>query len=375
MPTEITDQTLRDIMPNLPAAKREIYLPFINEAMSEFEISTYLRAAAFLAQLAHESAELRYFQELASGAAYEGRADLGNTHPGDGRKYKGHGPIQITGRANHKACGDALGLDLINNPMLITLPDHAFRSAGWFWDTRHLNSLADQRKFKEITRRINGGYNGLADRQKYYDRALRAIPEDLDMSSGVVVNVMPDDEHGDVDPAIIVASGTDASASNGGGMGDAGGGMQPQFSAAMQQQLAMQQRFAMQPPMPAPQMYDPPAYATPAYAPQVYAQPPAGANAETQTTVVSQPTPDILSVVQAPRTDGNKSLWALIVGSPVVTAVAGAFKHFTQDNSLTKTVVICVTALILLFMLRQLILGFKREGHLGALINSRLGHK
>jgi predicted chitinase len=365
MPNEITDQTLRDIMPNLPAAKREIYLPFINEAMREFEISTYLRAAAFLAQLAHESAELRYFQELASGAAYEGRASLGNTHPGDGRKYKGHGPIQITGRANHKACGDALGLDLINNPMLITLPDHAFRSAGWFWDTRHLNSLADQRKFKEITRRINGGYNGLADRQKYYDRALRAIPEDLDMSGGGVVNVLPDEEHSDVDPSEIAIGNAATSAADGG----AGGGMQPQFSAAMQQQLAMQQQFAMQQP-PAQQGFNQQALAQ-----QMLGQPQGGANAEAQTTVVSQPTPDILSVVQAPRTDANKSLWALIVGSPVVTGMAGAFKHYTQDPSLTKTVVICVTALILLFMLRQLILGFKREGHLGALINSRLGRR
>ncbi|HVG31265.1 MAG TPA: glycoside hydrolase family 19 protein [Pyrinomonadaceae bacterium] len=369
MPSEITDQTLRDIMPNLPAAKRDLYLPFINEAMREFEISTYLRAAAFLAQLAHESAELRYFQELASGAAYEGRVDLGNTQPGDGRKYKGHGPIQITGRANHKACGEALGLDLINNPTLITLPENAFRSAGWFWDTRHLNPLADQRKFKEITLRINGGYNGLADRQKYYDRALRSIPEDLDMSGGVVVNVAPDEEFGDVDPSVIAAAGAAASAANG---GEAGVAAQPQFSAAMQQQLASQPQFAAQPQpqTPAPQAYDPQAYAPP----QVYAPPPP-ASAETQTTAAAQPTPDILSVVQSPRTDSVKSLWALVVGSPVVTAVAGAFKHFTQDPDLTKTVVICVTALILLFMLHELILGYKREGHIGALINSRLGRR
>jgi putative chitinase len=181
MDSEITDGMLRDIMPNLPAAKRQLYLPHLNKAMQEFEIATYLRASAFLAQLAHESAELRYFEEIASGKAYEGRKDLGNTQPGDGMKYKGHGPIQITGRANHAACGKALGLDLINNPTLITQPQNAFRSAGWFWDTRGLNKLADQRLFKEITRKINGGFNGLADRQKYYDRALRIIPEDLNL--------------------------------------------------------------------------------------------------------------------------------------------------------------------------------------------------
>ena len=207
MTSEITDSMLRDIMPNLPAAKRQLYLPFMNAAMREFEIATYLRAAAFLAQLAHESAELRYFEEIASGKAYEGRKDLGNTQPGDGVKYKGHGPIQITGRANHAACGKALGLDLINNPTLITQPPNAFRSAGWFWDSRGLNALADQRLFKAITKKINGGFNGLADRQKYYDRALRIIPENLDMGAADL-SVPPDEEHGDVTPAAVAPATT-----------------------------------------------------------------------------------------------------------------------------------------------------------------------
>jgi predicted chitinase len=207
MDNEITDNMLRDIMPNLPAAKRQLYLPFLNAAMREFEIANYLRASAFLAQLAHESAELRYFEEIASGKAYEGRKDLGNTQPGDGVKYKGHGPIQITGRANHAACGKALGLDLINNPTLITQPPNAFRSAGWFWDSRGLNALADQRLFKAITKKINGGFNGLADRQKYYDRALRIIPEDLDMGSANL-NAPPDEKHGDVTPSAIAATTT-----------------------------------------------------------------------------------------------------------------------------------------------------------------------
>lgn len=206
MTSEITDNMLRDIMPNLPAAKRQLYLPHLNDAMREFEIATYLRAAAFIAQLAHESAELRYFQEIASGKAYEGRKDLGNTQPGDGVKFKGHGPIQITGRANHTACGKALGLDLINNPTLITQPENAFRSAGWFWDTRNLNALADGRLFKAITKKINGGFNGLADRQKYYDRALRVIPEDLKMVKKKL-DVPADEEHGDVEPAVIAAAG------------------------------------------------------------------------------------------------------------------------------------------------------------------------
>ncbi|HEY9402361.1 MAG TPA: glycoside hydrolase family 19 protein [Pyrinomonadaceae bacterium] len=209
MNSQITDNMLRSIMPNLPAAKRQLYLPYLNQAMREFEIATYLRASAFLAQLAHESAEFRYFEEIASGKAYEGRKDLGNTQPGDGVKYKGHGPIQITGRANHTACGKALGLDLINNPTLITQPPNAFRSAGWFWDTRGLNALADQRLFKAITKKINGGFNGLADRQKYYDRALRIIPEDLNLGAANL-NVPPDNKHGDVPPSVIAAATTPA---------------------------------------------------------------------------------------------------------------------------------------------------------------------
>lgn len=196
---------LRDIMPNLPAAKRQLYLPYLNKAMQEFEIANYLRASAFLSQLAHESAELRYFQEIASGKAYEGRKDLGNTQPGDGVKFKGHGPIQITGRANHAACGKALGLDLINNPTLITLPPNAFRSAGWFWDSRGLNALADQRLFKAITKKINGGFNGLADRQKYYDRALRIIPENFKLGAAPL-NAPPDEKHGDVTPTALAAA-------------------------------------------------------------------------------------------------------------------------------------------------------------------------
>lgn len=354
---EITDEILRDIMPNLPAAKRQLYLPFLNEAMREFEIINYLRASAFLAQLAHESAELRYFQELASGAAYEGRKDLGNTQPGDGRKYKGHGPIQITGRTNHAACGKALGLDLIDNPTLITLPENAFRSAGWFWDTRHLNALADKRQFKEITRRINGGYNGLADRQKYYDRALRAIPENFDMSGGTVA-VEPDTEHGDVEPSVIAASAAESAPAT---IADNVEAVAPTTVASP----------AVAPPS------TPVAPPTPVAAPPVAALQAQGttADSETQTTTISQPSPDLLAITQAPRSDGSKSLWALVAGSPIVAGVGGVFKYFTQDPSLTKTVVLCITVLIVVFMIRQIILGYKREGHIGSIISGRLAHK
>jgi predicted chitinase len=174
----VTDDELRQIMPNCAAAKRADYLPFIQQAMQEFEITSYLREAAFLAQLAHESGELRYMEELASGSAYEGRKDLGNTQPGDGKRYKGRGPIQLTGRANYKKYGDLLGLDLINNPTIAATKEVGFRIAGQFWQLNGLNPLADQQDIKQITKRINGGYNGLDDRIMYYDRAKKVLNKD-----------------------------------------------------------------------------------------------------------------------------------------------------------------------------------------------------
>nr|WP_286202492.1 glycoside hydrolase family 19 protein [Comamonas sp. JC664] len=143
--------------------------------MAEANITTPKRKAAFLAQLAHESGQLRYMEEIASGAAYEGRRDLGNTQPGDGVRYKGRGPIQLTGRANYRAAGRALGIDLEGNPQRAKDPDVAFRIAGWYWSSRNLNTYADAGNFREVTRRINGGYNGLADREMYYRRALNVF--------------------------------------------------------------------------------------------------------------------------------------------------------------------------------------------------------
>jgi len=158
-------------MPNLSLARARQYLPHLNAAMNEAGITTPKRRAAFLAQVAHESGELRFFEEIASGAAYEGRRDLGNVRPGDGRRFKGRGPIQLTGRTNYRAAGRALGLDLENNPTRAADPDVGFRVAAWYWRTRGLNTLADQGDFREITKRINGGFNGLADRQRYWARA------------------------------------------------------------------------------------------------------------------------------------------------------------------------------------------------------------
>ena len=187
----VTDDELRQIMPNCAAAKRADYLPFIQQAMQEFEITSYLREAAFLAQLAHESGELRYMEEIASGAAYEGRKDLGNTQPGDGKRYKGRGPIQLTGRANYQKYGDLLGLDLINNPTIAATKEVGFRIAGQFWKLNGLNALADQQDFKQITKRINGGYNGLDDRTKYYNRAKQVLNKDDAVDASAAVETPP----------------------------------------------------------------------------------------------------------------------------------------------------------------------------------------
>ncbi|WP_419795123.1 glycoside hydrolase family 19 protein [Pseudomonas palleroniana] len=174
----ITEQQLLQILPNA-GRQAGVFVPVLNAAMGRYGIVGTARAAAFIAQVGHESGQLRYVREIwgptAQQLGYEGRADLGNTVPGDGSKFRGRGLIQITGRANYAACGEALGLDLINNPQLLELPQHAAMSAAWFWSTRGLNILADQGEFVKITRRINGGVNGLADRQALYEKSLKVL--------------------------------------------------------------------------------------------------------------------------------------------------------------------------------------------------------
>jgi predicted chitinase len=179
----ITDAQLKAIMPALHDDKRAEYLPHIVEAMLAAEVNTAKRAAAFLAQIAHESAELKFMAELwgptEQQKKYEPHTDLsktlGNTEPGDGFKYRGRGPIQITGRANYKKFSELLGVDLLSEPDLAEKAEHAFRVACAFWQTHGLNELADAENFKEITHRINGGFTGLADRERYYAAALKAL--------------------------------------------------------------------------------------------------------------------------------------------------------------------------------------------------------
>ena len=174
----ITEQQLLQILPNA-GAKAGVFVPVLNTAMVRFQIVGAKRVAAFIAQIGHESGQLKYVKEIwgptTAQARYEGRADLGNTQPGDGSKYRGRGLIQITGRANYTTCGEALALDLVNHPELLEKPQHACMSAAWFWASRGLNTLADAGQFDTITRRINGGHNGAAERQALYVRALKVL--------------------------------------------------------------------------------------------------------------------------------------------------------------------------------------------------------
>jgi predicted chitinase len=171
----ITLDQLKKVYREAPVNRLELFLPHLIRTMEEAEINTPQRCRMFLAQLGHESGQLRYVQELASGEAYEGRKDLGNTQPGDGVRYKGRGLIQLTGRRNYSLASIALDLDLLQHPELLLQPENACRVSGWYWKNNNLNALCDAGLFRELTRRINGGYNGYADRYKLYQRAFDVI--------------------------------------------------------------------------------------------------------------------------------------------------------------------------------------------------------
>lgn len=159
------------VLPRLPHLRAVGLYSHFAAACEEFQVTTPLRQAAFLAQLAHESVELRHFEELASGEAYEGRQDLGNVIAGDGKRFKGRGPLQLTGRANYLRAGKALGLDLVEHPRRASDADVAFRIAGWFWETHGCNESADCGDFVGITKVINGGLNGIEQRLSYFKLA------------------------------------------------------------------------------------------------------------------------------------------------------------------------------------------------------------
>lgn len=188
--------TLEQLLHIMPQARKRaaLFLEPLNNAMQEFAIDTPLRQAAFLANLAHESGQLRYVVELASGVAYNGRKDLGNTKPEavaiaakygntPGPWFKGRGLIQVTGYNNYLACGNALHLDLLNRPVLLEDPRNAARSAGWFWHANNLNKFADVPDFDGVCDVINRGRKttavgdalGYALRLAAYERAKEVL--------------------------------------------------------------------------------------------------------------------------------------------------------------------------------------------------------
>ena len=174
---------LRAIMPRYSNATIAAKQAFIVESiagsmtniLSDYQISTRLRIAHFLAQIAHESAGFRTTEEFASGAAYEGRRDLGNSESGDGKRYKGRGLLQLTGRANYRELGGKIGMDLENNPELAAEPKTSLIIACEYWQSRKMNRLCDEDNLVAVTKKVNGGRNGLEDRANYLAKAKIAL--------------------------------------------------------------------------------------------------------------------------------------------------------------------------------------------------------
>ena len=189
----ITAEVLKQIYPQQNTGRLALFVEPLAAVFDEFEINTPARQMAFLAQVGHESNAFIWMEELASGAAYDHRADLGNTRPEaidiatrhgstPGRYFKGHGPIQITGYDNHVKAREALGIDCVEHPKLLTEPIHGLRAAGHFWKTHGLNELADSGDFRAITKRINGAATDgppshHLERLQYLGRAERAFKD------------------------------------------------------------------------------------------------------------------------------------------------------------------------------------------------------
>lgn len=161
------------------ADRAAVFAPALLYACNEFDILNNARQSSFLAQVLHESAMLKYTTEIwgptDAQKRYEGRVDLGNTQPGDGERFKGRGLLQTTGRTNYDRTGKALGVDLLSFPERLAEPGLAARSAGWFWKSHGLNELADEGEFLKITKRINGGINGLLERERLFGIAQKVF--------------------------------------------------------------------------------------------------------------------------------------------------------------------------------------------------------
>jgi putative chitinase len=170
------------VAPRFSGARAEAQSRIVGEisaifspTLDSYDINTKLRIAHFMGQVTHECAGFRTTEEFASGAAYEGREDLGNIHAGDGKSYKGRGLIQLTGRANYRKIGQLLNLPLEDNPKLAGEPATSLIIACEYWKSRNINAAADRDHLIKATRLVNGGLNGLDDRRKYLQKAKTAL--------------------------------------------------------------------------------------------------------------------------------------------------------------------------------------------------------
>lgn len=190
-----------EVAPKFSGAKAAAQQSIVSAISSDFagvlasyNINTYLRIAHFMGQVTHECAGFRTTEEFASGSAYEGRIDLGNTQKGDGRRYKGRGLLQLTGRANYRRVGGLLGLDLEGSPLLAGDPLISLKIACEYWKDRKINVDCDNDDLVRVTKKVNGGLKGLADRDAYLRKAKTALKKRM----GLIIA----SAEGGVDPAL-----------------------------------------------------------------------------------------------------------------------------------------------------------------------------
>lgn len=156
----------------------ERYLGYLNSFLPQYGITEPLDVAYFLATIAVESCELLYTEEIASGSAYEGRKDLGNTKPGMGKMYKGRGLIQITGYYNYRAYSRDVNFDFystLSKAQGLAKPGNAVRSACWYWQKNGLTAIALTDSPQKVRRKVNGGLNGYTQFLQYLARAKREL--------------------------------------------------------------------------------------------------------------------------------------------------------------------------------------------------------
>jgi len=184
----ITFEQMKTIAPRGKEDALNAVVKFLDQHGEEYGLTTPVRTAHFIAQLAHESDGFRATEEYASGAAYEGRMSLGNTEEGDGMRFKGRGFIMLTGRKNYTEYGEKLGVDLVNHPEKAAEPEIAMKIAAQYWKDNNLNELADKNAIVGITQKINGGVNGFDNRKAYFIKAAEQLG-DLDRQTAEVQEI------------------------------------------------------------------------------------------------------------------------------------------------------------------------------------------